>query len=269
MEPIKLHQEQSVARVILNRPEKHNALTLPMFETLLALQNRLLKQEGLTAIIIEGTGNSFCSGLDILSVMKEPNQVKTLLSPIDETRGTLVQAIAAGWQHMPVPVIAALKGYVYGAGFQIAMGAHMRIAHPETRFGIKEIQWGLIPDMGISLTLPELAPKDKIIEWVLTGNDISFAEAQQYHLVTQTSDTPEQAALDLAEVISNQSPDAIRAAIYLLNRQHYHTPNEQLTTEAYLQQQLIGHPNQLEAVQAKVSKKAPHYQAASIQLKTD
>lgn len=266
MSDISIENESGIVYVTLNRPEKRNALTFDMFEGLLEAQQAITDDSNANVVILKGAGASFCSGLDIMSVMKDPTQVPKLLTRIPDSDCTLVQQIALGWQDLKIPVIAALQGHVYGAGFQIAMGADLRIAAPDTVFGVKEIQWGLIPDMSISLTLPELCARDQLMDWVLTGRDISLEEAQANHLVTRVHDDPLTAANELARSILERSPDAIRAAKHLLSGYPDRTRSENLQVEAQLQQQLIGKPNQLAAVQAKVSKQSAKFAPPHIHL---
>lgn len=267
MNAVLLSTENDIALVTLNRPEKRNALTLEMLETLLDHQQTIAKDPHLRAVIIKGAGKSFCAGLDMMSVIQNPQQIKKLLTPISKQLGNLVQAAACGWQTLNIPVIAVLHGHVLGAGLQLALGAHFRYAEvTETQLSIKEIHWGLIPDMGISNMLPELAPRDRILDWVLTGRDILVEEALNYHLITQASENPLEQALDFVQHIACKSPDAISAALHLFKDQRQRTAAENLKTEALLQEKLLGQPNQLQAVEAKLTKKRPEFKPSRLDM---
>lgn len=269
MNSVLLSIENDVALVTLNRPEKRNALTLNMLETLLDHQQTIAKNNRLRAVIIKGEGKSFCAGLDMMSVIQNPQQIKSLLTPINQQLGNLVQAAACGWQTLNIPVIAVLHGHVLGAGLQLALGAHFRYAQlAETQLSIKEIHWGLIPDMGISNILPELAPRDTILDWVLTGRDILVEEALNYRLITQASDNPLEQAFTFIQQITSKSPDAISAALHLFKTQQHRTATENLKTEALLQEKLLGQPNQLQAVEAKLTQKRPEFKPISLDTNT-
>ena len=109
-------------------------------------------------------------------------------------------------------MIAAIHGNCFGGGLQIALGADIRIATPDAKLSIMEIKWGLVPDMGITQTLPRLVPIDVAKELTFTGRIVAGTEALALGLVTRNSDDPLASALGLAEEIAQKSPDAVRAA---------------------------------------------------------
>ena len=114
------------------------------------------------------------------------------------------------WKDVPVPVIAAIHGVAVGGGFQIAMGADIRIAAPDARFSVMEIKWGLIPDCSISQTLRDLVRLDIAKELTFTGRIFQGAEAAELGIVTRVSDSPLEDAMEMAELIATKSPQAIR-----------------------------------------------------------
>ena len=164
------------------------------------------------------------------------------------------------WKRLPVPVIAALHGVVYGGGAQIALGADIRVASPDVKLSIMEIKWGLIPDMSLSQTLRDLVPLDVAKELTFTGRILSGADAQALGLVTRVDDNPLDTALELAREIAGKSPDAIRAGKRLLETVWHADERTGLELEAALQVSLIGKPNQVEAVKANFEKRAPAFQ---------
>jgi enoyl-CoA hydratase/carnithine racemase len=157
-------------------------------------------------------------------------------------------------------VIAAVHGVAFGAGLQIALGADIRIVAPDARLSVMEIKWGLIPDVGASQTLRHLVRMDVAKELTYTGRIISGSEAAELGIATHVSDTPREAALELAREIAGKSPDAIRAAKRLLNDAPYADLRAGLQAEAKLQRGLMGRPNQVEAVQSNIGKRAPVFE---------
>lgn len=113
-------------------------------------------------------------------------------------------------------MIAAINGVCYGAGFQIAMGACIRVAHPDAKFSILEISHGLIPDMGISSTARHVLREDYFKLLCYTGESIDVKTAQQYGVVTLIDDNPLQRAHQLALQFKQKSPAAIRASKRLI-----------------------------------------------------
>ena len=241
-----------VATVTMTRPDKHNALDAGMFEGLAAAAVRLRDEPGVRAVVLCGEGKSFCSGLDIASFMTGPVSIDDLLAREEGELGNLPQRVATDWSRVPVPVIAALHGNVFGGGLQIALGADLRIAAPDARLRVLEIKWGLVPDMGITQTLPRLIGIDRAKELTFTGRELSGEQAERLGLVTSVADDPRAAAQALAADIASRSPEAIRAAKRLYDAAWaggLPVPDA-LLLETELQVGLMGAPNQLAAVTA-------------------
>src|ERR1700754_2694314 len=201
-----------VATVTLTRADKHNALDVPMFEQINAAADRVAAEPGVRAVVLCGEGPSFCSGLDVVSIMAAGDGLDGLVERVRGEVPNWFQRVAHAWIELPMPVIAALHGNCFGGGLQIALGADIRIAAPDTRLSVMEVKWGLVPDMGITQTLPRLIPIDVAKELTFSGRIVSGSDALALGLVTRNSDDPLASALALAEEIAQKSPDAIRAA---------------------------------------------------------
>src|SRR6202008_1158019 len=135
-----------------------------------------------------------------------------LLARDADRLANFAQRVAYDWSLVPAPVIAAIHGNCLGGGLQIALGADIRIAAADAKLSILEIEWGLVPDMGITQALPRLIPIDVAKELTFSGRIVSGSEALTLGLVTRTAEDPLAAALALADEIAQKSPDAIRAA---------------------------------------------------------
>jgi enoyl-CoA hydratase/carnithine racemase len=134
----------------------------------------------------------------------------------------------------------------------------MRFLAPDARMSIMEIKWGLVPDMAGTPILASLVRDDIPRELTFTGRIFSAQEALSYGLATRICDDPRGAALEMALEIAAKSPDAIRAAKRLLNNLSV-DPGPALLAESVEQMQLMGSPNQLEAVRANLEKRAPRF----------
>ena len=251
-----------VADVRLNRPDKYNALSPDMFKAIVAAGEQLSEAKDVRAVVLSGNGRGFCAGLDMQSMAGLAEGASgggnTLLNR-DERPENFAQRPAMVWKRMPVPVIAALHGVAYGGGAQIALGADIRIASPDTKMSIMEIKWGLIPDMSISQTLRDIVPLDVAKELTLTGRVLNGEEAQKIGLVTKVVDDPLAHAMDIANEIAGKSPDAIRAGKQLLETIWHADERTGLELEASLQVSLIGSPNQVEAVKSNFEKRPPEF----------
>jgi enoyl-CoA hydratase/carnithine racemase len=258
--------DRHVASVTLNRGDKHNAVDVAMFEALIEAGEALARDRSLRAVILHGAGESFCAGIDVsvfagkgISASGADN-----MQPRGDSLANFYQSAAYVWRELPIPVIAALHGVVFGAGLQIALGADIRYATADTKMSIMEIKWGIIPDMAISTTLPNLMPVDKAAELAWTGKVISGSDASELGLITDIKEDPLVAAQELARTIAGKSPDAVRAIKKLFYAAWQPQFASSLRLEAELQTKVMASPNQMEATKANMEKRAPDFGDAVI-----
>src|SRR4051794_1544277 len=154
---VRIEVDEHVAVVTLSRPDKHNALDEAMFDAIADAAAEVGATPGVRAVVLCGQGPSFCSGLDLASLMTGPVAVdEVLLARADGHRANRAQRTCTDWIDLPVPVIAALHGVVYGGGLQLAPGADGRIAAPDARPSGKEAPGGPGPGMGNTAAPPRL-----------------------------------------------------------------------------------------------------------------
>ncbi len=256
---VEIEVTDHVAVVTLTRADKHNALDVAMFEAIIAAAEQVAREPGVRAVILHGEGPSFCSGLDVMSIMAAGGGVDGLLEPLRGDVPNWFQRAAYDWIAVPVPVIAAVHGNCLGGGLQIALGADIRIATPDAHLSVMEVRWGLIPDMSITRTLPRLVRIDVAKELTYTGRMFSGAEAHRLGIVTQVDEDPLAAARSLARQIAAKSPEAVRGAKRLFDEAWTGSARETLSLEAELQLGLIGSPNQLAAVSAGMTKQPAEF----------
>ena len=248
-----------VAEVMLNRPDKFNALDVEMFHALDQAAQTLAVESSVRAVVLHGAGENFCAGIDI-SVLQGGEQVaRTLLAPVKGSPANLAQRAAYAWRELDVPVICALRGVTFGGGFQIAMGADLRYAEMNTRFSVMESKWGLIPDMAISTTLRSIVPPDRAKELAWTARVFDANEALQLGVITAIEDEPLVAARQMAEIIRDTSPEAIRGVKRLVNEAWSLSEEDSLALEAKLQRRIMGSESQVEAVRANLEKRRPEF----------
>lgn len=264
--------DNGVADVRLNRPDKMNALDPAMFDGIIDAIERLGGEKGLRAVVLSGEGRAFCAGLDMGSFagMVENSGKADDDAPKSgglETRthgdANRFQQVAWGWHVLPVPVIAAVHGVAFGGGFQIACGADIRITAPDTRHAIMEMKWGLVPDMAGMPIVRNLARDDVVRELCYTARIFSGAEALEYGFATRLSDDPHADAMTLAQEIASKSPDAVRANKRLLNMSRDQHAPEILLEESREQAGVIGKPNQIEAVMSGMAKRPGNFTDAA------
>lgn len=257
---LRISREDHVATVTLQRPDKHNAINLELFTALTDAGLQLAADKSVRVIILQGDGPSFCAGID-LSVLHEAGENLTpeMMGPQEGSVANFFQRAAYVWREVPVPVICAMHGNVFGAGLQLALGADLRYASTDCRLSVMEIKWGIIPDLALSKTLTRLVALDTAKELAWTGRVLTVDEAVSLGLVTARSDDAKAAARETAMLISRQSPSAIRAIKRLLEEAVELSVADALQLEARLQLSLLGRPHQLEAVAANLQKRPPEF----------
>jgi len=262
--------ERGVADVRMNRPDKRNALDGAMFAALRDAGEQLKGMRQVRAVVLSGEGASFCAGLDFSSFTamaggERPgggDQATRREDPSAPTEGGIThlgQQVAWVWQEIPVPVIAAVHGHALGGGIQIALGADIRFVHPDTQLSVREVHWGLVPDMTGTLFLSRLCGIDVAKELTFTARIFSGKEAGELGIATHVTETPYEDAMALAHEIAGRSPDAVRGAKVLLNRLANVGAAEQFAEERRVITSLIGSPNQVEAVKANFEKREPRF----------
>lgn len=253
--------ENGIATVTLNRPDKKNAMSLDLLAALVESCATLKGTEGLRAVILTGAGGVFSAGIDVTMMMTlagKLGDIKAMLADPDETGANPFQAPVTCWSGLPVPVIAAVEGLCFGAGMQLALGADFRIVAPAARMSIMEAKWGLIPDMGITQSLPKLMGADQAKMLMMTGREFTGEEALSMGLATEVATDPMARARELAELLASKSPDAIAGSKRLVEETWGGGPAG-LRLEAELQSALMGSPNQMEAVMANMQKRPPKF----------
>lgn len=257
---VKITIENGVADVRLNRPDKYNSLSPDMFEAVVAAGESITANPSVRAVVLSGEGKGFCAGLDFETFTKvESGSNSVLAEKTDGAYPNPFQNAAYIWKTLRIPVIAAIHGSAFGGGIQIALGADIRLATPDARLCVMEVNWGLIPDMAASQTLRTLVSMDVAKELILTGKVVSGEEAKQIGLVTRVCEDPLAEALKMANGIAQKSPDSIIAGKRLLETAWYGSPEEGLKLEEKLQKALLGSPNQVEAMKANFEKRAPNF----------
>jgi len=201
-------------------------------------------------VVLHGEGPSFCSGIDVGWLAGEAENFATEALKRDRFGANLFQRVSTAWIEVPVPVIAAIHGNCFGGGLQIALGADIRLTSADASWSIREVHWGLVPDMGITASLPRLMPIDKAKELTYTGRLVSGEEAAAYGLATRVEADPLEAARALAAEIAGRS---------LFDTTWSSQGHSALELESELQMKLIGSPNQMAAVMAGVTREPPEF----------
>eukprot|EP00667_Euglena_gracilis_P020188 EG_transcript_21797 len=200
-----------VAVLKLNRPQALNALNTAIIDELSQKVAEYDVKEEIGAIVITGEGKAFAAGADIkmMAGMKFAEVFKAnLFSSTDVFR------------KLQTPTIAAVNGFAFGGGCELAMLCDMIIASDKALFGQPEIKLGTIPGMGGTQRLTQAIGKSKAMEWVLTGNQYSAAEAEKAGLVSRVvpADKLMEETLKVANKIAANSKPIVALAKMAIDR---------------------------------------------------
>ena len=223
-EQIVVESQGPVAHIRLNRPGRHNAQTETMWSEL-ACAGAQLAGDGETRVaIVSGHGRSFSSGID-LAEMKPGGFLRRLGEYPKGDPDPMLPAIAIAQDSMrwmrdaPFLIVAAVHGNAIGAGCQLALAADVRIVAEDAVFALKEVEYGLIPDLGATATLTELVGTQRALDLILTGRTVDGREAVRLGLALEAlpSDDVPGRAVDFANDVARNSRTAmsyVKAAVY-------------------------------------------------------
>jgi 2-(1,2-epoxy-1,2-dihydrophenyl)acetyl-CoA isomerase len=260
---LRLELAPPIATLVLNRPERLNALNLETAREVRAALEELRARADVRAVILRGEGRAFSAGGDIRG-MVEWIERKQPEGFFDQPLAELHAMVRALWE-LPQPVIAAVHGVAAGAGMSLALACDLRLAAQGTRFNLAFINIGLVPDSGSTYTLPRLVGLGKALELALTGDFIDAAEAERLGIVNRV--VPEAELLAQAEALAGRIAEKPAFAVARIKRvlhDSYARPLEaQLEAERRAQIEVAkGSPDFIEGVRAFLEKRPARFNQA-------
>lgn len=183
----------------LNRPEKMNAITRDMYAELTSALNEAAGDFGIRTVVITSEGDHFTAGNDIKDFMANP--------PTEDS--SEVARFLAALLEFPKPLIAAVKANAVGVGTTMLLHCDIVIAAPNTKFSMPFTSLGLVPEAGSTKLFPELVGYQRAARIFMTGDSFSADEAKEMGLVESIAADPESEAMEIAEQIGKQPPQAI------------------------------------------------------------
>lgn len=256
-----------IAEVTFNRPDKRNAINDEVMAGLKNAAASIASNREVRAVVLSGEGGHFSAGLDMEYMMAmqqgglsgDSGSISSALQDKTASGANAMQQIAWCWHELPQPVIAAIEGVCLGIGVDVALGADFRIVHPQARLSLMEVKWGLLPDLSATQSLRRLLPLDQAKMLVMAGKELSGEEALAWNLCTETSESPYDRAMELAEEFASLSPDAVQAGKRIMNLSALVDVAEGLKEEAREGAALVGSTNQVEAIMARLEKREPRF----------
>lgn len=257
---VRLEQDGAVAWIVLNRPERRNAIGAQTRKQLAAALKQVGKDDSVRAVVLTGEGHSFCSGADVKE-MAEHGQAGTTVELVGSILRDDYMPMILGMRAMPKPIIAAVNGAAAGIGASFALAADIRIAAEDAFFVEAFVGIGLAPDGGATWFLPRLLGSGRALEMCMTGQPLTAAEALQFGLVNRVVPAGQlrEAAADLAQRLAAGPPKAIAAAKRAINHSLDSTLEEAMDYESYLQEAMAGSRDFIEGVTAFLAKRPPQF----------
>ncbi|GAA1629796.1 MULTISPECIES: enoyl-CoA hydratase-related protein [Brevibacterium] len=245
-----------VAHVEIDRADKLNSLTRDVFEELVEVGLHLSTLPEVRAIVLSGRGRAFSAGLDLAEMARIAEEGPSGIGADGDLLGSaraLAQKAVHVWSLVEVPVIAAVTGPALGGGMQIALGADIRVASPDSQFSLMEIKWGIIPDMCGTQLLPRLVGPGMAKKLIVTGEAIGGVEAQRIGLVEELAEDPIARALELAADIAAKSRQALVWSKRLVDLSYSVPFAEGLAAEQQALSELLGSDEQRRVVEERLT----------------
>jgi 2-(1,2-epoxy-1,2-dihydrophenyl)acetyl-CoA isomerase len=255
--------EGGIAHLRLDRPDRRNAIDARMFGELGEACAAAADDPAVRAVVVSGEGPSFCSGID-LALLAE-------LAGLAATAGQEEGGVEAFVHHaqrpfrllasMGKPTVAAVRGHALGAGFQLALACDLRVAASDARFGMLEVRYGIVPDLGGIHHLTRLVGPARAKELVWSTRTVDASEADRLGLLAALVEPNEleQRAEALARAVAEHSPTAVRLAKSLIDGSSARSLDEELDAEAAAQAEALGSAHHREAVAAFLEGRAPRF----------
>jgi 2-(1,2-epoxy-1,2-dihydrophenyl)acetyl-CoA isomerase len=251
--------ENGVAQLVMNRPDKLNALNSELATALNQAFERIGKNDAVRVITLTGAGRAFCAGGDLAAIGKgrEARDTRQLEPILRAGMGAMLRM-----RMIPQPVIAAVNGAAAGAGMNVALAADIRMAAEEAVFGQNFARVGLFPDYGGTYFLPQLVGPSKAAELFYTGDMIDAQTALKLGLLNRVVPG---AQLDaevraFAAKLAAGPPLAIRAVKQTLFGNEKEALNRALEAEVHHQMRCFASDDCLEGIHAFFEKRPPKFQ---------
>jgi enoyl-CoA hydratase len=250
---VQLTRQDEFALITLDRQEALNALSAAVLRELAQAFEQIAESDA-RALIITGAGTkAFCAGADIKEL--------TGRSLSEQRRDAAFgQAVLSRLDSLPMPSVAAINGYAFGGGLELALACTFRIAVATAKMGLPEIKLGLIPGYGGTQRLPRAVGEARALEMILCGRTVDAEEALRIGLVHRVVDgDPVQGAIGFARGFSGYGPLALRLARDAVKRALDVPLHEGLKIEADLNTLAFQTEDAAEGMNAFMAKRRPKF----------
>lgn len=213
-----LEKDEGIGKIVINRPEALNALSVEVFEKLRELFDVVRNDDEIKVMILTGAGTAFSTGLDYSllggTLIENIHRIRCVVGEVQEILG-MPEGIGK-------PSIAAVNGPAIGGGMELALSCDIRIASEDASFGLTEVCFGIIPGGGGAQRLPRIVGLGRAKEIIITGEPIAAQEAWRIGLVNRVvaRDKLETAAKEMAGKIMENGPVAVEMSRMIANKSY-------------------------------------------------
>lgn len=252
---LKTELNNNILQINLNRPDKLNALSSELLNELLQVFEQARDDKNIKALLITGEGKAFCAGADI-------NQLAELNAQQGVKFAEQGQHIFRVLETLNKPSLAAINGYAFGGGCELAMAATMRIAAEKAMFGQPEVKLGVIPGYGGTQRLARLIGKGRALDLCLTGRSIKAEEALAYGLVSEVTSAENliPRAQEILKNLTALAPLALQSIMQVIDAGYDLNLTEALHLEAVHFGLLCASQDKHEGVNAFLQKRTAQFQ---------
>ena len=211
-ETVKVEIKDKVAKVILNRPDKKNAMNPQMHRDMTQVLEDLRYEDSAAVLVITGAGNSFCAGMDL----KEFFHDLKLTNPAEYDR---ITRLAVEWRgrtmrYYPKPTIAMVNGFCFGGAFTPLIACDFAIAAEDATFGLSEVNWGIFPGGLVSRVVADAMCYRDAMWYIMTGDPFDGKKAAEMKLINYAvpKEKLREETVSLAQKLMKKNPQVLRAA---------------------------------------------------------
>ena len=252
-------QRDTIFEIILNRPDKRNAMNAELVAGLDTAVQTANRTSGIRAVIIRGEGKAFSAGIDVSTLLGlaqtyGPHWQQRMRSITDD-----FQAVFTRLERLELPTIALLHGYCLGLAMELALACDIRIAAEGTQMGLPETRLGIIPDVGGTTRLTRLVGAARAKELIFTGRHFDISYAERWGIVNYV--LPEDQLMAKAEALAAEINQAAPLAVGMAKRviDGLSDIDRGLMLEGWAQSQLMSSEDFLEGAQSFMMKRPPQF----------
>jgi trans-feruloyl-CoA hydratase/vanillin synthase len=227
--------DAGIAWVTLNRPDKRNAMSPALNDEMVRVLDALEIDDGVAVVVLTGAGDSFSAGMDLKEFFRD-------LDHLPYNQKIRIKRSAWQWQwkmlmSYPKPTIAMVNGWCFGGAFTPLVACDLAIAAEEARFGLSEINWGILPGGQVTKAVTACMPHRDAMYYAMTGETFDGRKAAEMRLVNEAVPRSQlkRRTLELATLLRGKNPTVLRGtkmAVRMVQQMTWDVSNEYLTAKS-------------------------------------